>query len=217
MRQSVLSDSLSSSLEQAVLHWVATYGYFAIFALLVTGIVGLPVPDELMLTSCGFLISQGTLHLAPTALAAAGGSICGITCSFLIGRTFGWTFLHSRFGRLLHITDAKIQRVHDWFDRIGHWALMIGYFIPGVRHFTAITAGTTHLEYRSFAAFAYSGAVLWVSTFLFLGYHFGARWKEILALFEHNLKLASAAGGVLLAAYLALRFFLAHRRKHPAA
>ncbi len=199
------------------MHWVATYGYFAIFALLVTGIVGLPIPDELMLTSCGFLISQGTLHLAPTALAAASGSICGITCSFLIGRTFGWTFLHSRAGRLLHVTDAKIEFVHNWFHRIGHWALLIGYFIPGVRHFTAITAGTTHLEYRSFAAFAYSGAVLWVSTFLFLGYHFGARWKEILALFEHNIKLASLAGGVLLAAYLALRFWLARRRKQTAA
>jgi len=201
-------------LEQAVLHWVATYGYVAIFALLVTGIVGLPVPDELMLTSCGFLISQGTLGLAPTLVAAASGSVCGITCSFLIGRTFGWTFLHSRFGRLLHVTDAKIQRVHDWFDRIGHWALMIGYFIPGVRHFTAIVAGTTHLEFRSFAAYAYSGAILWISTFLFLGYHFGARWKEILSLFERNLKLASLAGGVLLAAYLALHFFLV-RRKRP--
>jgi hypothetical protein len=31
-------------LESAVLQWVATYGYFAIFGLLVLGIVGIPVP-----------------------------------------------------------------------------------------------------------------------------------------------------------------------------
>jgi membrane protein DedA with SNARE-associated domain len=204
------------SLEQAVLQWVASYGYFAIFALLVTGIVGLPIPEELMLTSCGFLISQGHLRLAPTALAAASGSICGITCSYMIGRTFGWTFLHSRLGRLLRVTDSQIQRVHDWFDHVGHWALMIGYFIPGVRHFTAIVAGTTRLELRAFAAFAYSGAIVWVSTFLFLGYHFGARWKEILALVERNLTVASVAGGVVLAAYLGLRFYRARRRR-PAA
>ena len=113
----------------------------------------------------------------------------GITCSYIIGRTVGWKFLHSRFGKLLHITDERIRRIHDWFDRIGHWALLIGYFVAGVRHFTAIVAGTSKLEYRSFALFAYSGAIAWVSTFLFLGYHFGKRWEEILGLVEHHLKL----------------------------
>ncbi len=78
---------------------------------------------------------------------------------------------------------------------------MIGYFVPGVRHFTAIVAGTSKLEYHGFAAFAYTGALLWVSTFLFIGYHFGARWEEILGVIDHNLKQASVVAGVLILAY----------------
>jgi membrane protein DedA with SNARE-associated domain len=198
-------------LESTVLQWVATYGYFAIFSLLVLGIVGLPVPDEFLLTGCGFLVYQGHLRLIPTVASALAGSMSGITCSYLIGRTVGWKFLHSRVGRWLHIKDRNIQRVHDWFNRIGHWALMVGYFIPGVRHFTAIVAGTSKLEYHAFAMYAYSGATLWVSIFIFIGYHFGERWPQILGLVEHNLKLASVVAGALVLAYLLFRYFRQRR------
>jgi membrane protein DedA with SNARE-associated domain len=202
-------------LENTVLQWVATYGYFAIFSLLVLGIVGLPVPDEFLLASCGFLVYQGHLQLIPTLASALAGSVSGITCSYIIGRTVGWTFLHSRFGRMLHIRDSQIARVHDWFNRLGHWALMIGYFIPGVRHFTAIVAGTSKLEYRGFALYAYSGAALWVSIFIFIGYHFGEHFKQILALVEDNLKLASIVLAGLILTYLLFRFLdrRAGRRK----
>jgi membrane protein DedA with SNARE-associated domain len=193
-------------LETTVLHWVATYGYFAIFSLLMLGIVGLPVPDEFLLASCGFLVFQGHLRLIPTAASAFAGSACGITCSYIIGCTVGWKFLHSRVGRLLHIKDEQIARVHDWFNRMGHWALIVGYFVPGFRHFTAIVAGTSKLEYRAFALFAYCGAAMWVSTFLFIGYHFGEHFKQILELVEKNLKLASLVVIVLILAYLAFRF-----------
>jgi membrane protein DedA with SNARE-associated domain len=202
-------------LENTVLQWVATYGYVAIFSLLVVGIVGLPVPDEFLLTGCGFLIYQGNLQPIPTFCSALAGSMSGITCSYILGRTFGWKVLHSRFGKMLHVTDDRIRVIHDWFDRIGHWALMIGYFVPGVRHFTAIVAGTSKLEYRSFALFAYAGAAVWVSTFLFIGHHFGKEWQQILAVVEHHLKLASIIGGILIAAYIAGHFYYLKRKKTP--
>lgn len=200
-------------MENTVLQWVSTYGYVAIFSLLVLGIVGLPVPDEFLLTGCGFLIYEGHLRPVPTLISALAGSMSGITCSYMIGRTVGWKILHSRFGRLLHITDERIHRIHDWFDRIGHWALLFGYFIAGVRHFTAIVAGTSKLEYRSFALFAYSGAIAWVSTFLFIGYHFGKRWEEILGLVEHHLKLWSIVVGLAIVAYLVIHYLYLRRRK----
>ncbi len=199
-------------METTVLNWVATYGYFAIFSLLVLGIVGLPVPDEFLLASCGFLVHQGNLQLAPTMAAAIAGSVSGITCSYIIGRTVGWKFLHSRFGRMLHIRDYQIARVHDWFNRMGHWTLMIGYFVPGVRHFTAIVAGTSKLEYRHFAMYAYSGGVAWVSLFVFIGYHFGEHFKQILEVVEANLKLAAVVLAALVLAYLLFRYVGRRRR-----
>lgn len=192
---------------------MTTYGYAAIFSLLLLGIVGLPVPDEFLLTGCGFLIYQGSLQPIPTFFSAVAGSMSGITCSYIIGRTAGWKVLHSRYGKLLHLTDDRIKRIHDWFDRIGHWALLIGYFVPGVRHFTAIVAGTSKLEYRSFSLFAYGGAVAWVSAFLFIGHHFGKRWAEILALVEHHLRLWSIVAGVVIVVYVLGHYLYLRRRR----
>ena len=63
--------------------------------------------------------------------------------------------------------------VTRWFYRFGLWLLSVGYFILGVRHFTALVAGMSQLSLRRFAAFAYPGAAVWVATFLTLGYRFG--------------------------------------------
>jgi membrane protein DedA with SNARE-associated domain len=45
-------------MEQQVLAWLTQYGYLALFSLLVLGIVGLPVPDETLLTFTGYLIYE---------------------------------------------------------------------------------------------------------------------------------------------------------------
>jgi membrane protein DedA with SNARE-associated domain len=142
------------------------------------GIVGLPIPDETLLVFYGALIARGVLRPEIAGFAALGGSWCGITVSYIIGRTLGIEFVH-RFGAPFHLTEERLARVHQWFDRLGHWALFVGYFIAGVRHFTAIVAGTSRLEYRSFALYAYSGGALWVATFLTLGYFVGDNWKQI--------------------------------------
>ena len=73
-----------------------------------------------------------------------------ISLSYTIGRTLGAGAV-SRYGRRLHLTEDRLAQVHRWFDRVGHWALAIGYFIVGVRHVTAIVAGMSRLEFRSFA------------------------------------------------------------------
>jgi membrane protein DedA with SNARE-associated domain len=162
----------------AVFQWITTYGYGMIFLLLVAGVVGLPIPDETLLVFCGYLVFKGKLHPVGAFCSALAGSWCGISLSYTIGRTLGLGAVH-RYGKYLHVTDERLQRVHQWFDRIGHWALFVGYFIAGVRHFTAIVAGTSKLDFPSFAKYAWPGGLLWVSTFLTLGYFLGENWKRI--------------------------------------
>ncbi|MGI8745608.1 MAG: DedA family protein [Bryobacteraceae bacterium] len=198
----------------AVLHWVSTYGYVAIFGLLVLGIVGLPVPDEWLLVFSGYLVYSGRLSLAGALSAAILGSTVGITLSYLIGRTIGLPLIHSKFGHRLHISGQQIQRVHDWFNRIGHWALFAGYFIPGVRHFTALVAGTSCLEFPSFALYAYGGAVFWVCTFMFLGLHFGEHWQTVFQAIEDHIRVATVAASIVGVCYLLWRY-AARKARRP--
>ncbi len=198
-------------MEQSVLSWITQYGYFAIFGLLVLGIVGLPVPDETLLTFTGYLIYKG--HLSPLlAFASAfGGSASGITLSYVLGRKFGIALLH-RFGKYLHLTPELREGAHLWFERVGHWALTFGYFLPGVRHLTAYAAGISELEPSSFALFAYVGAAVWVTTFLSLGYFLGERWQIVQKNIEHYFVVITVGLAVLLAGYWAWRRWSPWRR-----
>jgi membrane protein DedA with SNARE-associated domain len=192
---------------ESLLSWLSQYGYAGLFGLLLLGIVGLPVPDETLLVFSGYLISTGRLQPLLTFLAGFAGSVCGISLSYTIGRTLGHRVV-LRYGRFLHVTEPRIDRVHRWFRRAGDWLLMIGYFIPGVRHFTALVAGMSELEYPTFARFAYAGAAIWVATFLLVGYFVGEHWRDAMSLI-HRYTLAFVA---VLAAAALLGWWIRRRR-----
>jgi membrane protein DedA with SNARE-associated domain len=190
---------------ETIAQWVAHYGYAAIFSLLVLGIVGLPVPDESLLTFAGFLVYHRNLVLFPTFASAVLGSMCGITVSYILGRSVGTYLLH-HCGWLFHITPKRIDAMHSWFDRFGTWMLLIGYFVPGVRHFTAVVAGTSNVRPRAFAIFAYSGALIWSATFIGLGFFFGEQWSQVLAHVQRNLAVSAAGALILISLTIIWRF-----------
>jgi membrane protein DedA with SNARE-associated domain len=111
-----------------------------------------------------------------------------------------------RYGRWFHVSRGDLQRVEQWLERWGKWTLTFGYFVPGVRHFTALVAGSSRLPARTFALFAYSGALMWCTTFITLGWYVGARWEAALA----SVASLQATLAVVLVA-VAVAYALAHR------
>lgn len=177
--------------------WILSYGSIAIFFLLVIGIVGLPIPDETLMVFAGYLIAKNQLSGPFTFIAAFAGSACGITLSYLLGISSGH-YLLEKIGPKIGITHKKIQRVHDWFFKIGKWLILVGYFIPGVRHLTGYVAGMMRLPKITFVLIAYSGALIWSSLFLTLGYYFGDRIESILRTVEKDTIIIIGVGVVLL-------------------
>ncbi len=179
--------------------WIAHYGYLGLFTLLMLGIVGLPIPDETLLTFSGYLVYAKEFSMHLTILTAFAGSICGISISYFLGKSIGF-YLLKKYGKYVLITPEKIDSVHRWFLRRGKWALTIGYFIPGVRHLTAYTAGATKLETREFMIYAYSGGLIWSLTFIFIGYSFGKHWRGAIERFQENVLIGTIIVVVLLVA-----------------
>ncbi len=161
---------------ESLTQWIVQYGYAGLTALLMLGIVGLPIPDETLLVFSGFLIYQGKLSAVPTFLAGFAGAVSGISLSYVLGRTVGRSVV-DRYGRFMHLTAERLDRVERWFERIGEWLLPLGFFVPGLRHFTALTAGIAGLPFGRFGIFAYCGAAVWVAIFLLLGYFVGDHWQ----------------------------------------
>lgn len=160
--------------------WLMQYGGIVLFVLLTLGIIILPVPEETMMIVTGILLHKGSLPIFSTIIAAFLGALSGISISYLLGKTTGH-FLVEKYGKRVGLTKERFKKTHDWFNRFGKWTLLIGYFVPGIRHLTGLSAGTSGLVYKKFALYAYTGAIIWVSTFLSIGYFFG---KSCLSFYE---------------------------------
>jgi membrane protein DedA with SNARE-associated domain len=195
--------------EQRLLGWMSRYGLQFIFGAQVLGVVGLPVPDELMLTIAGTLVRAGRLPLVGTLLVAQAGALTGITVSYLAGRFLGLAALR----KIVHIPDDLLRRVEHWFHRTGGWLLTFGYFIPGVRHATAIAAGSSGLPYGTFAAFAYPGGLFWASLFVLAGYVLGEGWRPAFEAIVRNARLAIVVAASLYGLYLAVVAVRWYRRR----
>ncbi len=186
--------------------FLAHYGYFAIFAFLMLGIVGPLIPDETILVLAGIAVHRGQLELTATILSGVAGSLCGITVSYTLGRT-GAIYLLERFRPLNRLT-RHLPEVESWFRRYGKWTLFFGYFIAGVRHFTALTAGASKLKLRTFVLYAWPGGVIWVICFVSIGYYLGQEWERFVQRFHRG---ALVAAGV--AAAIALAGWYLRRKK----
>jgi|EndMetStandDraft_5_1072996.scaffolds.fasta_scaffold74633_2 membrane protein DedA with SNARE-associated domain len=191
--------------------WLLQYGSLLLFLLLVVGIIILPVPEETLMVLAGILMSRGSLNIPLTLLAAYAGSMCGITMSYTIGRLAGHYIL-AKYGSWGTLKN-QLHKTKLWFERFGKWTLTIGYFVPGLRHFTGFTSGLSHMNFRTFALFAYSGAILWVTTFLSLGYFFGDCCFAYIENLELGLDLIILIIGLLIIAVIGYLIFRYYRNR----
>jgi membrane protein DedA with SNARE-associated domain len=159
---------------------------------LIGGIVGIPVPDQLLLVISGYLILTGSLAAAPTLFAAVFGSICGITLSYLMGRCSGSYLAKTR------LAAARLEKVRKYFELFGGWTLIFGYFVPGIRNLIGFTSGMMRLKPRFFAQFAYAGAVVSSLTCIALGYFLGSQASWVLDSVGRFALLAIAATAIFL-------------------
>jgi membrane protein DedA with SNARE-associated domain len=171
---------------ELVVHWITQHGYLGIFSLLAIGVFGIPVPDEGVLGFSGYLVYKNKLNIVPAFISAYLGSIFGITLTYGLGRMFG-KGLVAKYGTTFHVTEEKLNRIHRWFNRMGRWVLLFGYFIPGMRQMAAFTAGTSKLGFPVFSLFTYTGAFLWSLAYIASGYYLGEEWIRLSTNIRHVL------------------------------
>jgi membrane protein DedA with SNARE-associated domain len=188
--------------------FVARYGYFAIFGLLMLGIVGPLIPDETILVFSGIFARQGRLDYLGVLIAGYAGSLCGITMSYLVGRN-GLLYLFERVPFMRRNAPKYIALTRTWFERYGHWTLFFGYFVVGVRHFTAVVAGTSKMRLSHFACYAYTGGLIWVICFVSLGYFLGDQWERM----GHTLNRGAAIIAIIIAVAALAGVWWKKRRK----
>ncbi|MFD3448173.1 DedA family protein [Microbacteriaceae bacterium 4G12] len=165
-------------MEQQLLNLLMHYGYWGLIIALAGGIIGLPVPDELLLTFVGYNVAEGNMFYIAALASGFAGATLGITISYILGLKLGLPALR-KYGSKFRITEDKIQRTHQLFEKYGPFLLVMAFFLPGIRHLVAYFAGLSDLTFRRFCMYAYFGALVWVSFFILLGWKLGDQWRHV--------------------------------------
>jgi membrane protein DedA with SNARE-associated domain len=187
---------------------VTAGGYPGIFAAMFAETVFPPIPSELVLPLAGFEASRGSLQFVATVLAATAGSLVGAWALYALGR-FGGRPAALRWGRILRVTAADLQRSEGWFDRWGRWVVLVGRFVPLARSIVSIPAGMMRMRLGEFSLLTALGSLVWNVVLAGAGYQLGSRWEEVSRVASRYSDVAAAGVVVLLAAGL---FWLVRRR-----
>ncbi|MFD1884490.1 DedA family protein [Paenibacillus wenxiniae] len=154
------------------------HGYLVLFLGLLLEFIALPFPGETTMAYAGYLSYMGHLHFGFVLLCAFAGTTIGMTITYFIGKKAGLPFMR-KYGKWILLPEHKLDKAQKWFNKYGYTLVFVGYFIPGVRHFTGYFSGIMNYKFWRFAAYAYSGSFLWVLTFTLLGKIFGPQWNQI--------------------------------------
>lgn len=153
------------------------YGYIVLFFILMLELIAFPMPGELLMTYCGYLVYQNKLNYALSIIVAGLGASIGITFSYFIGKKLGNDFFE-KHGHHVHLGPKRLEKASKWFKQYGNKLIIVAFFIPGVRHVTGYFSGIAKIQYKKFAFNAYIGAFIWAVTFISLGNQIGPQWDK---------------------------------------
>lgn len=162
-----------------LMHWISEYGYLALFFCLWLGIVGMPIPDEVIVMTGGFVSSLGVLQFAPSFLVTYLGVVSGLSIGYTLGRYYG-VGLTRKFQKK-EKWRPYLQKSEKLVDKYGKFALVLSYFLPVVRHVIPYVVGSHKMKFRDYALFSYSVGLIWTGAFFLVGFQFGEAIPKIAA------------------------------------
>lgn len=152
-----------------------TWTYLILFLIIFaeTGLVVTPfLPGDSLLFAAGAIIAKPetdlNIFLMWGLLMVAG--ILGDMVNYHVGKYIGPKAFS---GKYKFLKKEYLEKTEKFYDKYGGKTIIYARFVPIVRTFAPFVAGVGSMSYAKFASFNVIGAILWVTSFLFIGYFFG--------------------------------------------
>lgn len=147
---------------------IENYGYAAVFIILVLGLFPLPIPDGMMVLLVGYFTKIGLLHYHFSLLAVFSGSLIGMLISYGLGKRIGFPLL-DWLGKWLGLSRKWSKKTEYWIHKYGASAIIVSYFVPGMRHVVGIFCGISHMPIKTYTLYVGTSALLWSLLYLTVG------------------------------------------------
>ena len=121
-----------------------------------------------------FIIGEPILFVIVMGLFIAVVSVLGEIVTYWAARLGGRPLVERLVARgWLRVDSRRAQRTEDLFERWGVRLVIFGRIFPGVRTLVSIPAGLTRMNFGLFAGAAFSGAYVWNTLLVGIGYILG--------------------------------------------
>ena len=188
-------------------HFIANYGYLAVFLLMLAESACIPIPSELIMLFGGALAAGavvGTqLNLVLVIVAGVAGNVVGSYLAWGVGRYGGQAALH-RWGRRLWLREHDLDKATAWFTKYGPVAVGLGRVLPVIRTFISLPAGIAAMSPVRFGIYTTLGCIPWTAALGVAGYAVGRNWRTLADEFHGPtyviagiVAIAAAAGAVV--------------------
>jgi membrane protein DedA with SNARE-associated domain len=175
-------------------NWLASYGYLAVFLLVMVESIGVPVPGETALV--GAALYAGSTHKLQiwwVIAVAIAGAVLGDNIGFSIGR-YGGAKLLLRHGHKIHLHEGRLK-IGIWlFRRHGGKVVFWGRFVSILRTYAAFLAGTNQMAWGRFLLFNAAGGIVWATVFGVAYYEFGGALQKL----STTIDIVLGVGGTLI-------------------
>jgi membrane protein DedA with SNARE-associated domain len=208
---------LSAFFHDLVLH----FGYIGLFLAMVVGNIGVPAGLEVVVPTAGALAGAGHLPgLGPipawVVVGAVGvlGELVGNSILYAVG-WYGGLPLVRRYGKVLHVSEHEVERVHAFYERYGRATVFWCRFIPFVRGIAALPPGISRMKKRYFLTYTALGSAIFCFGLAYLG-NVAGRNVDAIAGYLHDFAIA-IVGGLIVIALLAYAVWRRSRARRAAA
>ncbi|MDT4838070.1 SNARE associated Golgi protein [compost metagenome] len=170
---SLLVSSLLGFDLQELIKWAGPIGVAAIVFAESGLLIGFFLPGDSLLFTAGFLVQIGimpiSIHFLVFILFLA--AVLGDSVGYTFGRRVGRKLFERPNSRLFK--KDHLAKAEAFYEKYGSKTIIMARFIPVVRTFAPIVAGTANMHYKTFISYNIIGGLLWAAGLTYLGYFLG--------------------------------------------
>ena len=153
--------------------WLGPWSYVLLFMIIFmeTGLVIFPwLPGEsLIFLTASFIAFHPVLKMEIVIPVFFLAAFIGDTVNYFIGRSLSrWQWLAKR------VNGPGMVKAHQLLEKHGIKIIAFGRFVPLIRTFVPLIAGTMHFDFRRFMVGNLLGVIVWVLLASVVGYYFGS-------------------------------------------
>ncbi len=184
--------------------------YLLVFALLIVGAFGFPMPEDISLITGGILIHLQHANLWIMAVVCYLGILIGDLVIYRIGWVTGpRLFRRKAFRRL--VTSSRLKAIRHNIERRTFFTILIARHLFYLRTVTFLVCGAVRVSPSRFMVADAIAALITTPLMLGLGYLFAEHYEALLV-YVKQVKISLVIAGILGLFYFTFRYFKIKRR-----